>query len=300
MDLNKTIRPIEIPSGNQPAGIGYITIPDVDEVDREQFVEDCYRSHTVCIHGGVHYGIFYNVSIDKEVLKTIIFPKEKGGMGSPIVWVNIKPWNKPVIVAVLKYENDYYLNKEGELNNSRELDGNHIDMSAKAAKGSVDLTITTQAGINPKLRVKLISPDKNGEIDVYVKGKAKIHSTEETTIVSDKKILLHVVDEKTKNRAIIQYERDQGFTYLDEFENEINANSDMIEIKSKKINHSEGSEPMVLGNKLESLLEKLDDAIMKITVPTPLGPSGTPINTPEFQAIKQEIKTIKSQISNLD
>lgn len=296
----ESIKPIEIPSGNAPAGIGYIVIPDDESVDRDKYVEDCYRSHTVTMYGGQHYGFFFDVSIDSQVLKHIQFPKEKNTLGTPVVWVNIKPWNKPVIISLLKSSDDYYLNDEGELNMTREWEGNHVDISTKAKKGTFEVNISTNAGVKGAFRVNIVNPDKTCEFPVYVKGKVKIHATEETKIVSDKKIQLHVVDEDSKDRVVITYEREKGFTYIDEFENEINIKDGQLQIKSEKINHGDGAEPMVLGDTLKSVIGELIDAISAITVPTAFGPSGTPINSAQFSSIKGKLDTILSKISNLD
>ena len=53
---------------------------------------------------------------------------------------------------------------------------------------------------------------------------------------------------------------------------------------------SMGKEPFVCGDLLMSLLGELVDAIMKMTVPTPVGPSGPPINMPAFTAVLGKIK----------
>lgn len=73
------------------------------------------------------------------------------------------------------------------------------------------------------------------------------------------------------------------------------------------------TEPAVLGNvlkaKLESLCTKtatactkaqsLSTKVAQITVPTPLGPSGVPINAPEFGQLATEFAVIKSEIDTL-
>jgi len=297
--LNETIRPIEIGFSMASAGIGYIIIPDSSNIDKEQFVEDCYRSNTVAMKGGVDQGIFYDVSIDKEVLKSIDFPQKKGLIGSPVVWVNIPPYNKPVIIAVLKGKDDYYLNAEGEWNLSREYNGNHIDISAKSKQGILDFSVISSGG---KINFNLIDASKKGEFNIYVKGKGKIHATEEIQVVSDKKIQLCIVDEDSKNRVVITYERDSGFTYIDEFSNEINCKDGLIEQKSNKINHNEGGEPMVLGNTLKGIVSDLCDALGRLTVTCASqgSPSTPPVNLSEFTAIKAKLDTILSKKSNLD
>jgi len=297
--INETIRPVEIESGNAPAGIGYIAIPEMKFVDREQYIEDCYRSHTVMIYGGIHYGYFYNVSIDKEVLKAIEFPQNKNEYGSPVVWVNIKPYNKPIIIAVLKSEEDFYLNDEGEYNLSREFNGNHIDIRLNSKKGTLDFAVLT-AATQGKIKFSVINPDKSCEFEVYVKGKIMLHATEEVRIVSDKKIQLQVIDEDSKDCVLITYERGKGLKYIDEFENEVNIKEGELQLISKKINHNSGKEPMVLGDSLNKTLGEILDGINALTVPTAFGPSGTPINTATFIGIKKKLDTILSKISNLE
>jgi hypothetical protein len=49
---------------------------------------------------------------------------------------------------------------------------------------------------------------------------------------------------------------------------------------------SDASEAAVLGDTLKGLLDELIDAIAALTVPTSVGPSGTPVNVAQFQAIK--------------
>lgn len=298
MNLNDTITTIPL-SGNQNAGIGYIMIPDDPEIDRDQFVEDCYRSNKVCISGEPIHSTFYNVSIDKELIKSIVFPTEVGKKGSPVVWVNIVPYNKPIIIAVLAYENEYYLNGENQLNISRNSTDYSIDSSINANDGTVNLNLTGDRG---KLKIVLNSPNKNSEMEVYIKGKAKIHATEELKIVSDNKLILQVVDEDSQDKLLIKYERGQGFSYVDEFGNKITCSNGEMKQESTLIKHNSGSQPMVLGDSLETILQDLITAISALTVTcnAPATPSSPPINLAQFQAIVPRLQTIKSTKSKLD
>ena len=57
---------------------------------------------------------------------------------------------------------------------------------------------------------------------------------------------------------------------------------------------------MVLGNTLVDLLAQLIDAILNLTVLTPHGPSGTPVNAAAFSNIKSKLETALSKLSNTD
>ena len=58
----------------------------------------------------------------------------------------------------------------------------------------------------------------------------------------------------------------------------------------------DATEPIVLGNELVSIIEELLSAIKALTVPTGTGPSGTPINFAQFDAVKNKLKNILSKV----
>lgn len=73
-------------------------------------------------------------------------------------------------------------------------------------------------------------------------------------------------------------------------------------VDNKKVYVGKGSdaeepndEPAALGRTLKGKLEELIDAINAITVPTPAGASGTPVNAQQFTALKQQLSQILSE-----
>lgn len=67
----------------------------------------------------------------------------------------------------------------------------------------------------------------------------------------------------------------------------------------KKVHIGDGAdtanEPALLGTTLKGLLEQLIDGLTALTVPTGVGPSGTPINAAQFIAVKAQLQTALSQ-----
>jgi hypothetical protein len=59
------------------------------------------------------------------------------------------------------------------------------------------------------------------------------------------------------------------------------------------------NEPALLGTTTKDLLSELIDAILALTVPTGVGPSGTPVNAAQFASIKARLQTALSQTVNL-
>jgi hypothetical protein len=71
----------------------------------------------------------------------------------------------------------------------------------------------------------------------------------------------------------------------------------------QKVNVGDGAdtanEPAVLGTTLKGFLEQILDAIVALTVPTGVGPSGTPINAAQFVSIKAQLQRALSTTINL-
>lgn len=88
--------------------------------------------------------------------------------------------------------------------------------------------------------------------------------------------------------------------YKDGNGNESIWDNEHTQFLCNKFDVGKGKEPMMLGDTWKSLMEELISAICTLTVPTPNGPSGTPINSAQFQAVKAKLKTALSQLSNTD
>ena len=103
-----------------------------------------------------------------------------------------------------------------------------------------------------------------------------------------------------EQKTTLRYKVGEGLEYKDEFDNEIAVKDGEVTIVSKKINHNEGKEPMVLGDSLADFLGKFIDTCMKLTVVTPAGTSSVPVNVADFAQLKTEFDKFKSQKSNLE
>lgn len=73
-----------------------------------------------------------------------------------------------------------------------------------------------------------------------------------------------------------------------------------IEMRKDSIVLNDGAEAMVLGDTLKNLIGELIDEITKLTVGTALGPSTTPVNTPQLLAIKAKLSQMLSKKSKLE
>lgn len=265
--------------GNLPAGVGFVIIPE--NLDIDQYKKDVYQTGRISIFGGYGHSNFYNVLVDREVIQRIKFPKKAGEMGSPVVWINIPKHNEVVVVACLKYDEDYFSISENRRRHTLTHEGNIVDLDLDAKNGKIRIS---GKGVKNPIEFNIDLGDKNSSaiFKINVEGELLSQSSKRTIMVSREQIVHLVTDKKGIVKSRIKID-----------ENE-------VQIQSDKIRHSNGEQPMVLGNTLVELLENILDEINKITVPTPVGPSGTPINKAKFEELKGKVKKIKSKISNLD
>lgn len=315
-------------TGIGSAGVGFVVVPS--DIDREQYVNDCYRTNTLTINGGKGYGYFSGVHADINVMQSIEFPTDDTNRGTPVVWVKDAISQLPVIVGVLRKQSGYYALAEKQYRLKRGTETRNVEVFLDGNEAALEITVVGDKDEAANINVKLSSANKDSvfnlncdnEINVTAEKSVTVTSNEKATlqvtekgkvkgsvvyelgegfdIISEKAVKLAIRDENDEDKLNCSYEIGTGFNYKDEFGNEIIAKDGEVDIISKKINHNSGAEPMVLGTTLKGLLSDTLSAIAKLTVPTALGPSGIPINVAEFQAVLSELDTMLSKKSNLE
>lgn len=281
------------------AGVGFVIIPK--ELDRKQYIDNCYRTSTVSMHGGKGYGIFTGVKVEKNTIQNISFPKESGITGTPVIWVRDGISQLPVIVGSLTKQNEVYSLAENQYRMKREnLDKTKIiEFFVDAESSKAELNIIGDSENPANFTIKLNSKNKDSVFNLICDNEVNIFSSKKINVESNEEVVLQVT-EKGETKFNVSYKLGTGFEYKDEFKNEINCKKDEINISSKKIKHNSGKEPMVLGDSLKQILNDLISAISKLTVTTPAGPSGIPNNLAEFQAISAKLDTILSNKSKIE
>lgn len=290
--------------GNLPTGVGFVILPD--NVDIQEYKDDVYRSGRITIYGGYGHSNFNNVLIDRETLQRVRFPKKSGEMGTPVVWVNIPKHNEVVVVAALKYDEDYFsLSEFRKRTTAYDEEGNFVDIDLDAKKGKITITGSGKTK-RQEIEINLNSRDNDSVFKILIDGELLAKATDRMVFVSEK-----LIDLSTTTLAGIVNSRirlngeseDERLTYEDDFENKINSKKDFLEFradKSSKINFGDGNEKVVLGDTLKKILEEYDDALAKMTVPTAFGPSGTRINDAEFRKVRSKFEDFLSKLTNTD
>ncbi len=290
--------------GNLYAGVGFVIIPE--NVDRAEYIEDVYSSGRLSVYGGYGHSNFYDILIDRENLQRIKFPTKVGDFGSPVVWLNIPKHNEPIVISVLKYDEDFFELSENRRRDTLTDNGNIVDLDLDAKKGVITISGN---GVTKKsvLNIDLNSRDDDSVLKVRINGEILMRSSDRFVQISEKKIEQAVSDVRgiVKARSKMENDVDSGVSYIyeDSNGNRISADKDSVTIKadtSKKINLGGGSDPIVLGNALKEILEEFDDALSMMTVPTAFGPSGTRLNGVQFKQVRNRFDEFLSKLSNTD
>lgn len=113
-----------------------------------------------------------------------------------------------------------------------------------------------------------------GNTGVITDGRYTIDAAKDIYAFSDNNVILHT------NKNIVLNSDASGVIYLGKSGKPGKAGADV--------------QRMVLGGELIQILEEILDEISQIIVPTPVGPSGTPINSVMFKAIKAKLAKIQS------
>lgn len=284
-------------TGIGSAGVGFVVVPS--EVDRVQYINDCYRTNTLTINGGKGYGYFSGVHADINVMQNIKFPTDEENRGTPVVWVKDAVSQLPVIVAVLRKQGEYYSLNENQFRLKRGTETRNVEIFIDGSTSALDITILGDKEEPANIDVKLSSENANSILTVSCDNEINIIGEKAVNVTTNKKATLKVT-EKGEDKMSLSYELGVGLKYKDEFENEVTAKEGQVDVISKKINHNSGKEPMVLGNTLADLLNEFLAAVQKITVISPVGVTSVPVNIKDFAAIQAKLDTIKSQISNLE
>lgn len=299
---------IQSVSGLGIAGVGYLVVPELK--DREQYIKDCYRTNTVTINGGTGYGYIDNVFCEAETIQNLHFPTEENERGTTLIWLKDTISQRPIVIGYLRDEGEFFPLHENQYRVSRKNGSKVVELNLDADISQLQISVLGDKEQPANLEIKVSSESKDSKLSLATDNEITIQSDKNAYVIAGDTFQVNIKNNKMEDSVTMTLKKETGFTYTDEFENEIVAKEDEINITSKKkinvkteeeINLGEGAEPMVLGETLKGVLEELCDAIGSITV-TVVHPGGTvPINNKaSFPKIKGKLEDILSKLSNTD
>ncbi len=278
------------------SGVGYIVIPK--DVNTAEYVQRCYRNHSVSISGGYDSTYMHGVKITEEALNKIKFPENDDGLGSPVVWLRDSFTNRAIVIGTLKTAGESNMVQGSQQRLVQETAQSVVEMFLDALNCTINISAQGNENIPAVINLKASSGADAGDVvNIISKDRInadgrhmKVNLTEdfELTINNGKEDIIHIVG------------NEEELHITDHFKNEAIFNEENVRILTTKFNIGTGKEQMVLGNTLISLLSQLIDAILNMTVLTHVGPSGTPVNAATFSEIKGKLEEALSKLSNTD
>ena len=181
-------RPNPITSSQFYVGIqyGYIILPS--GVDRDTFIQQCYRWErvSVLLEGGG--GVFHECYISRESLKDIDFPQNVEQLGSQVMFLTDIHSGHPIIFGVLSKEDESQLLKEGYFEWSKKSGNDGVNISGDAKLGVLNLSV--DGGTLTQLNITVSNKAKNavvnlrcrGDINVQMDGAFKINKGTEPMV----------------------------------------------------------------------------------------------------------------------
>ena len=278
------------------SGVGYIVIPK--DVNTAEYVQRCYRNHSVSISGGYNSTYMHGVKITEEALNKIKFPDNDDGLGSAVVWLRDSFTNRAVVIGTLKTAGESNMVQGSQQRIVQETAQSVVEMFLDALNCTINISAQGNENIPAVINLKASSGTDAGDVvniiskdRVNVDGRhMKVNLTDdfELTINNGEEDILHIVG------------NEEELHIIDRFKNEAIFNEENVQILTTKLNVGTGKEQMVLGNTLIDLLSQLIDAILNMTMLTHVGPSGTPVNAATFSEIKGKLEEALSKLSNTD
>jgi hypothetical protein len=248
---------------NSTVGIGYIVVPF--GVDRDRFVKSCYRKQRV--HIALDFGgtMYKNCYIDSRVLQEIKFPEESRELGSRVVYVMDKFNAVPVIVALLERADERVVSGEESFAIHRSINGGDLYIKGNG-NGKIFLNLSSTKGAKMKINVS----GEDSVLEVNNEGSTTLYTESDINLNSSGKVTQNFLNTSGEIDKTLKLDS-SGLKYIDG-----NDNKFFIDFENGTINHNEGTEPIPLGNKLQTELNNLKEKLntfLDTFVNTPAVPS---------------------------
>ena len=160
---------------------------------------------------------------------------------------------------------------------------------------------------------RIILNSQKNQIMLFSKGEININTASNITIDADKNVVSNVLGDRTHDtegnvvsNVTGDRTRDTGGSITSSIGGDLSTTvggkaeheiSDKVvwDVPEMYFGKEDQSEPVVLGQTLLDLMSQMLNAIQQQTHPSPVGPTGPPINSPQFAQIQQKLQTMLSQ-----
>lgn len=149
-------------------GIGYVIIPS--DVNREEYISNCFLNETVSIYpesGGISYN---NVKVSVNCLNNIEFPEVNDTFGSCVVYL-LHPTQKiPIIVGVISKTDESVTLNYKLFKLSKSLGDNSVTITGDGSNGNLMVSLFSDSADGGQLIIDVNSYSKTGVVKLRVTG----------------------------------------------------------------------------------------------------------------------------------
>lgn len=240
-----------------PIGTGYIVIPC--DIDRDVYIEECYRKERVAVQMDDGMGILKNCFISQSAMQSVRFPESYKELGSLVVFIFDKFKSQPIILDVVSKRNETQLLQENSFKRVVTSKTGSVSIEGKAKDGNLFVNVESDFENSGNIFINLRSKNNTSKFNVNCFGDINIYSEGDTSLETLKtaKIICNYIDGKEKKLASKIELTQNGFLYEDKSENKIECTKDSINVVPKtKFNIFKGKSPLVKGDELVKELAK--------------------------------------------
>lgn len=216
--------------GGLTTGIGYVFIPN-DITNRDQFVSNCFNTATISIITADAQR-FDKVEVSRSIFAELDFPETTKDVGSMIFYVKNQKHNQPVVVAVLNRKGEVLGFQKGQFLIKKDSVTGSVSILGDSNKGNLFLNVESDEGGNIIINAK--NKSKSNKVKLNVDGDIDIISTNCSQQVLQQFSLKIKDSLKSDKETILKYIRETGFSYKDEFDNEITIDESGLKYKNSK------------------------------------------------------------------
>lgn len=213
----------------QPVGFGYIFMP-VD-VDRDLFVQTCYRTGRVTIIDDAGGGVIKDCYITVEALQNVKFPRECGKMGQPVMWVAQGFQNQPVVIGTFPLVDKVEDRMDEAFKVHREWDGNVLDIQGSARDGVLFINIEG----SPAFMKLSANGGDDSVLELNSSGTVKVTGCQKLQATAYEEMNVELLDVEADNRTGITVNKD-GIAAEANYGEENNKNAVKSSINGEGIN----------------------------------------------------------------
>lgn len=148
--------------------IGYIIVPP--DVDRDNFIANCYSKEEVSIYpetGGTSYN---RVKITCDALQTIEFPEEGDAFGSMVLFFLHPIQRYPIVFGVLDKKNECKLLQWKQFKLVKSYKNSEVDIVGDAARSSLLIKVKGGNGNSSNFTIMVQDPESKGTLNLMVQG----------------------------------------------------------------------------------------------------------------------------------